>query len=69
MPKKKIIEVIPAKTFEIKDGHKYLIIMPKGYVQGGEVGKALEAFFGEKKVLVLAPEDVNKIKIAEVFEE
>lgn len=69
MPKKINIELVPAKAFQIKKNSKYLLIMPKGYVQGGEVGKAITAFFGSTKVLVLGPENVNEIKIAELLSE
>lgn len=69
MPKKIQIEILPAKTFEIKKGHKYLIIMPQGYVSDGAapLQSALQAFFGNNKVLVIGAQDINKIKIAEVF--
>ena len=65
------VQIIPAKTFQIKKNHKYLIIMPADHVEkiGTELSTALKTFFGGSKVLVIGAKDLDKIKIAEVFNE
>ena len=68
MPNKKTqIELIPAKTFEIKENCKYLLVFPIG-AELQQLNNALIAFFGEKKVLAIAAKDPSTIKILELFE-
>lgn len=67
----KQIHIIPAKTFEIKKNHKYLLIMPGDYIKDSNsaLETGLKSFFGSNKVFVIGARDINNIKIAEVFEE
>lgn len=73
MPKTKI-EILPAKTFSIKKGGKYLLILPapKDPTQAADLKAlqpALEAFFGSTKVLAIASPDFDRIKVAEYMED
>ena len=57
-----------AKVLEIKKDGRYLLIMPKDS-QLTKIAPAIEKLFGKSKVLVLAVNDVNEIKIAELLKE
>lgn len=66
----KQIQIIPAKTFEIKKDHKYLIIMPTAPENDfKDLQPAIANFFGSTKVLVIAAKDIDKIKVAEYMED
>lgn len=60
------VHIIPSKTFEIKPGHKYLMIMPKD-AQLNKIAKAISNYFDPVPVFLLAVNDVNEIKIAELL--
>ena len=65
---KQKIELIPGKVFEIKEGHKYLIVLPMA-AELKYLNNELVKFFGDKKVLAIATEQPDMVKIAEYFEE
>ena len=67
--KKTVINIIPAKTFEIKPNSKYLLIMPENADLSSEFQSAVKSFFGDTKILVLASRDVNQIKLTELLQE
>lgn len=63
------VEIIPARTFEIKPGHKYLIVAP--FTSEGDLSglqPALTKFFGESKVLMIATDKADQVKIAEYMD-
>lgn len=67
--KAKQIQIVPAKAFQINPNSKYLLIMPETSDLSPEFSAAVQAFFGETKILVLASRDVNKIKLTELLQE
>lgn len=68
MPKKIELEVIQAKTLELKPGHKYLMIMPVD-ASLRELQEAMAKWAPEVKIFVLAANDVSDIRIAEILKE
>jgi len=64
------IQIIPATTLPIIEGHKYLLILPVEAVKDSILSNAIRTFFGDKTpVFILGAKDVNAMKIAELMEE
>jgi len=70
MPKPKSqIQIVPAKAFRLKKGSKYLLILPVD-AKTSTIAPAIAKFFGDDTpVFVLAAQDVNEIKLAELMKE
>lgn len=62
------VKFIPAKPFELKAGHKYLLILPKA-ADIDKLANAISAFFDPCPVFILGVNDVTEVKIAELLEE
>lgn len=68
MPTKTKIIIEPSKAFKIDKKGKYLLILPKD-AKLKALAPAIGKFFAPAPVFVLAVNDVNDIKIAELLEE
>lgn len=62
------LEIIQARALELKPGHKYLMIMPKDS-KVIELQDALKKYLPDVGIFVLAVNDVNDIKLAELIKE
>ena len=70
MPKKIELEIAKASTLELKPGHKYIMIFPKD-AKLQELQQGLHALIGDTdiQIFMLAVNDVNQYKIAELMQE
>jgi hypothetical protein len=68
MKKKLQIEIVPFPVFQLKKGHKYILLFPDNY-DISAISNALKNFFGEDCPLFIIagkPETLNQIKVLEV---
>ena len=62
------VNVVPTKAFEIKPNHKYLMIMPKD-AQLNQFANAFKVFAPNSPIFILAVNDINQVKLAELMGE